>query len=116
MLVPALNSVLRYTRYNLLRLSGGVELDGNTHSGVDAVDTFTRADVSVQSIVVQLIDVDRSVLGGGRAALPDLLQFVRHRYRLADSRLKNKENIRSDFPVFRWLICAKPLRYATLVH
>ena len=34
---------------DLLRLLGGIEVDGNPYGRVDAVDAVARADVSVQS-------------------------------------------------------------------
>jgi len=49
------------------------------------MDAFTRADVSIQDRVAELTGVDRSVGRGRRARLPDLLQLVRHRDRLAYS-------------------------------
>jgi len=64
---------------------GRVVLERNTNSGVDAMDAFTRADVSIQDRVAELTGVDRSVGRGRRARLPDLLQLVRHRDRLAYS-------------------------------
>jgi len=72
---------------NLLWLLSRVELHRNTYSRVDTVDTVPRADVSVQN-------VDRSVGEGGRAALPDPLQFVRHRHRFTYAHLA-KKNISS---------------------
>ena len=83
------------TWHNLLWLFGGVEIVGNANSRIDTVDTFACADVSVQSIVLQSSDVVGSVVRGCRAALPDLFQFARHRYRLANSDLDRKENIMS---------------------
>jgi len=75
---------------NVLWLFGRVEINGNANGRVHTVDTFARADVSVQNIVFQLIDVDGCSRGGCRAALPDLLKFVRHRYRFANSSLGRK--------------------------
>ena len=71
-------------------LFGRVEFGGYAYSWVGTVDTFPCADVSVQSVVVELTGVDRSVWGGGRDTLPDPFQFVRQRYRLAYSKLHTK--------------------------
>ena len=74
-------------------LFGRVELDWNTYGRVDTVDSFPCADVSVQSVLVELTVVDR---GGSRSVLPDPLQFVRERYRLTYSRLHNIQRHQSN--------------------
>jgi len=63
-----------------------IKLGGHAYSRVDTVDALPCADVSVQSVVAEMIRGSRC------AALPDAFQFVRQSYWLTYSGL----NITND--------------------
>jgi len=64
--------------HDSLRLLGRVEMLGSVDAGINAIYTFTRADVSVNGIAELTVAV----------RLPDVLQLVRHGDRLPNSRLQ----------------------------
>ena len=85
-----------------------VELGGYTYSRVDAVNTFSCADISFQSIVTDFRDMRRLVRGCGRWQLPEPFQFIRQRYRLTHSWLHDdKVREESITVITKWRKCRK---------